>query len=67
MVTKSKKVSTGKKKKIKVLNLNKETVRELTSREAREIRGATLIHGTGKQTSGNCNPAPTAFAAGCGS
>ena len=41
MVTKSKKVSTGKKKKIKVLNLNKETVRKLTSREAKEIRGAT--------------------------
>jgi hypothetical protein len=48
MVTKSKKVSTGKKKKIKVLNLNKETVRELTSREAREIRGAsTATHATG--------------------
>lgn len=43
MVTKSKEVSTGKEKKIKVLKLNKETVRKLTSREAREIRGATGI------------------------
>ena len=40
MVSKSKKENAGKKKKIKVLNLNKETVKNLTDEEARGVKGA---------------------------
>jgi natural product precursor len=41
MVSKSKKESAGKKKKIKVLNLNKETVKNLTDDEAKHVMGGT--------------------------
>lgn len=43
MVTKTKKQSgaKGKKGKIKVLNLNKETVKDLTDDEAKGVRGGT--------------------------
>jgi natural product precursor len=41
MVSKSKKENAGKKKKIKVLNLNKETVKNLTDNEAKRVKGGT--------------------------
>jgi hypothetical protein len=41
MVTKSKKASAGKKRKTKVLNLNKETVRDLTADKARRVKGGS--------------------------
>ena len=40
MVSKSKKENAGKKK-IKVLNLNKETVKDLTDDEAKRVKGGT--------------------------
>ena len=39
MVTKSKKENVGKKKKIKVLNLKKETVKNLTDDESKRVKG----------------------------
>ena len=39
MVTKSKKEGAGKKRKVKVLNLNKETIRDLTGSDARRVKG----------------------------
>ena len=41
MVTKSKKEDAGKKKKIKVLNLKKETVKNLTDDESKRGKGGT--------------------------
>ena len=43
MVSKSKKQTAGKKKKIKVLNLNKETVKNLTDEEAKHVKGGTTL------------------------
>jgi len=43
MVTKSRKANPGKKKKIKVLKLDKETIKDLTKDQAREIKGASLF------------------------
>ena len=45
MVNKPKKQSGGKTKrgKIKTLNLNKETVKELTDKEAKGVKGGTLL------------------------
>ena len=45
MVNKPKKQSGGKAKKgkIKTLNLNKETVKELTDEEAKGVKGGTLL------------------------
>jgi hypothetical protein len=40
MVSKSKE-NTGKKKKIKVLNLNKETVKDLTEKDSKGVMGGT--------------------------
>lgn len=45
MVTKSKKEGSGKKKKVNVLQLNKETVKNLTPDQAREIKGGSLCWG----------------------
>jgi hypothetical protein len=42
MVTKSKKADPGKKKRIKVLKLDKETIKDLTKDQAMGIRGASL-------------------------
>ena len=42
MVSKSKKEKAGKKK-IKVLNLNKETVKNLTDNEAKRVKGGTTV------------------------
>jgi hypothetical protein len=39
MVTKSKKEKSGQKKRIKVLNLNKETVKDLTGGEGKRVKG----------------------------
>ena len=39
MVTKSRKPNPGKKKKIKVLSLKKETVKDLTGTDAKRVRG----------------------------
>ena len=56
MVTKTKKQSgaKGKKGKIKVLNLNKETVKNLTDDEAKGVKGGTTqcIIGSGLRLSG---------------
>lgn len=48
MVTKSKDTGVKKKGKVKVdkLNLNKETVKDLTSREKKEIKGAAPARDT---------------------
>ena len=43
MVSKSKKENAGKKKKVKVLNLNKETVKNLTDDEAKRVKGGTTV------------------------
>jgi hypothetical protein len=43
MVSKSKKENAGKKKKIKVLSLNKETVKDLKDDEAKNVKGGVLI------------------------
>ena len=51
MVTKSKKEDAGRKKKIKILTLNKETIKNLTTDQAQEIRGASTCPSS--QT-GNC-------------
>ena len=40
MVTKSKKEGSGKKEKIKVLQLNKEIIKNLTTDQAKKIKGA---------------------------
>lgn len=50
MVTKSKKEGSGKKRKVKVLQLNKETVRNLTPDQAKKIKGASLCAGTARST-----------------
>ena len=50
MVTKSKKAEPGKKKRIKVLKLDKETIKNLTKDQAREIKGAS------NRTSGPTTP-----------
>jgi hypothetical protein len=50
MVTKSKKEGSGKKRKIKVLQLNKETVKNLTPDQAKGVKGASLTHATGNIT-----------------
>ncbi len=42
MVSKSKKENVGKKKKIKVLNLNKESVKNLTSEHAKGVKGGKI-------------------------
>lgn len=44
MVTKSKKANAGKKKKIKVLSLKKETVKDLTSDEGKRVKGGTAYY-----------------------
>ena len=52
MVTKSKKENAGKKKQIKVLNLKKETLRNLTDDESKHVKGGTtrcLIGARGPQ------------------
>ena len=41
MVTKSNKENAGKKKQIKVLNLKKETVKNLTDDESKRVKGGT--------------------------
>jgi len=54
MVTKSRKANAGKKKKIKVLSLKKETVKDLTSHREKRVKGglayyynsATALEGT---------------------
>ena len=57
MVTKSKKAGSGKIKKVKVLELNKETVKNLTPDQARKVKGATLIRGMECiRTTGMCTP-----------
>lgn len=43
MVSKSKKEIAGKKKKIKVLNLKKETIKDLANDEAKGIKGADSV------------------------
>jgi hypothetical protein len=42
MVSKSKKENAGKKKKIKVLNLNKESVKDLTSDQTKRVKGGLI-------------------------
>ncbi len=42
MVSKTKKESAGKKKKIKVLTLDKETVKDLTNDQTRGVRGGII-------------------------
>jgi natural product precursor len=42
MVSKAKKENAGKKKKIKVLNLNKETVKNLTDNETKDVKGGAI-------------------------
>jgi hypothetical protein len=42
MVSKSKKEHAGKKKKIKVLNLNKESVKDLTSDQTKRVKGGII-------------------------
>jgi hypothetical protein len=46
MVSKSKKQSGGKatKGKVKVLNINKETLKDLTDEEAKSVKGGTLSY-----------------------
>jgi hypothetical protein len=44
MVTKSRKANAGKKKKIKVLSLKKETVKDLTSDEEKRVKGGTAYY-----------------------
>ena len=43
MVSKSKKENAGKKKKVKVLNLKKETVKNLTDDQAKRVKGGTTV------------------------
>jgi len=50
LVTKSKKEDAGRKK-IKVLKLNKETIKNLTTDQAKEIKGATICPSS---PTGNC-------------
>ena len=47
MVTKSRKGKPGTKKKVKVLNLNKETVKDLTGNESKGVKGGTSVCVTG--------------------
>ena len=42
MVSKPKKANAGKKKKIKVLNLNKESVKDLTSDQTKRVKGGII-------------------------
>ncbi len=42
MVSKSKKENAGKKKKVKVLNLDRETVKDLTSDQKKGIKGGLI-------------------------
>ena len=42
MVSKSKKEKAGRKKKIKVLNLNKESVKDLTSDQTKRVKGGII-------------------------
>ena len=42
MVSRTKKQSAGKKKKIKVLTLKKDTVKDLTGPEARKVKGGII-------------------------
>ena len=44
MVTKSRKANPGKKKKVKVLSLKKETVKDLTSNEEKRVKGGTAYY-----------------------
>ena len=44
MVTKSRKANAGKKKKVKVLSLKKETVKDLTSDEEKRVKGGTAYY-----------------------
>lgn len=50
MVTKSKKGGKGRARNIKVLQLNKETVKNLTPDQARKIRGGSLCMGEMRST-----------------
>ena len=50
MVTKSEKPGSGKIKKVKVLQLNKETVKNLTPDQARKVKGASFCPGAARST-----------------
>ena len=65
MVNKPKKQSGGKAKKgkIKTLNLNKETVKELTDEEAKGVKGGTLLLSL-NQSRINPPPAPSGASGG---
>jgi hypothetical protein len=55
MVSKSRKENAGKKQKVKVLNLKKETVKNLTDAQAKRVKGGTttcLIGGVRPRLSG---------------
>ena len=66
MVNKPKKQSGGKAKKgkIKTLNLNKETVKELTDDEAKGVKGGTLLLSVYQSRISNPPPAPSGASGG---
>jgi hypothetical protein len=55
MVTKSKATGSKKKGKVKLLNLNKETVKELTKDERKRIKGGHSGAGSAKGYAGETN------------
>ena len=59
MVTKSRKPSPGKKKKVKVLSLKKETIKNLTGTEAKRVRGGTVNLTLDCSARGPGGPCPT--------
>lgn len=56
MVTKSKKTG-GKKKNVKVLNLKKETVKNLRSGDAKRVKGGITPYNSDVRASGQLTPA----------